>query len=498
MFLAPISLQKISLLRNPGESLSLGELATFEEAQAYLEEDSFAGHELWTSTRGALQLQMFFKEGKNPQGFSVKISEADPGGDLSFHCERCETTMETEKTCVHQWGSYILMWQALTSDVASMLDTRQKKLAQELEEPLHTSQARASQARFSFAQNTVLESVSLFLEDHPLLQGESLSALTASDLSKYKLQEMTKDLEVPSPLLWNMPEVFRKKVTAYSGSYLHEVTEQNRLTTLLRYNFSDGTQVSAKDILRHPLQRAVEKDLLPQASSQTSAFSHWPLTQQREHLFLSQNLREIETIMQVLLGHVATQAGQGKLKVFLQTKNSLRQALQIHRVEFDPGTELSWRVEFIEKNELEAEFKLMSSRKKPFFFFESFAVEPSEGILIAHPWLREFQQLRELLTKSSDSYQDLISLSTEGRPTVNVFGEMELKSALKYLRTRAIPVRIIGDSVTLGPEQSQTQIHLDEAGGFYVLHEARINGQKNLARKGWTPRSALFLKTLSE
>ncbi|HEY1079093.1 MAG TPA: SNF2-related protein, partial [Bdellovibrio sp.] len=324
------------------------------------------------------------------------------------------------------------------------------------------------------------------------------SELTASDLSKYKLHEMTKDLEVPSPLLWNMPEVFRKKVTAYSGSYLHEVTEQNRLTTLLRYNFSDGTQVSAKDILRHPLQRAVDKDLLPQASSQTSAFSHWPLTQQREHLFLSQNLREIETIMQVLLGNVAAQAGQGKLKLFLQTKNSLRQALQIHRVEFDPGTELSWRVEFIEKKELEAEFKLMSSRKKPFFFFESFAVEPTEGILIAHPWLREFQQLRELLTKSSDSYQDLISLSTEGRPTVNVFGEMELKSALKYLRTRAIPVRIIGDSVTLGPGQSQTQIHLDEAGGFYVLHDARINGQKNLSRKGWTPRSALFLKTLSE
>lgn len=497
MFLSPLSLQNISQLRAPSEKVPLGELGAYEEGLSFLEDSVFEGHEMQTTPQGALQLQLFFAEQNTKKGFVVKVNEINPGADLEFHCDACKTSMESLKTCEHQWASFVILWQALTADEEGIINRKLLKLTKDLQEPLHTSQARASQARFGFSQSTKLESVSLLLEDHPLMTSDSLGTLLTTDLDKYKMQEMTKDLEVPSPLLWNMPEIFRKKVTAYSGFYLNEVNEQNRLTGLLRYNFTDGTQVSAKDILRHPLQRAVPKELLPQARTQASAFSQWPLTQQKEHLFLSQNLRELEEIIQVLLSQVATKVNQGQLKLFLQSKNHPRRGLPIHYIEFDPGVELNWRVEFMEKQQLEAEFKLMSAHKNPFSYFETFAVDPKEGMLLVHPWLHEWNQIREVLTGISDRYSDF-HLSVAERPTINVEGELEVKTILKYLRTRTIPVRLIGESRTLSPSQSQTEIHLDESGSFYIQHDARVMGQKNLSRKGWTPRSILYLKTLSE
>lgn len=497
MFLSPLTLQNISQLRAPNEKVPLGELATYEEGLSFIEDSVFEGHEVQTTPQGSLQLQLFFAAKNTKKGYVVKVNEVNPGGDLEFHCDHCKTSMETPKTCEHQWAAFVYLWQALTSEQEGIINRKLLKLAQDLEEPLQTSVARASQARFGFSQNIKLESVSLFLEDHPLLNSESIGSLLTSDLGKFKHQEMTRDLEVPSPLLWNMPEIFRKKVTAYSGFYLNEVNEQNRLAGMLRYNFTDGTQVSAKDILRHPLQRAVTKELLPQARTQNSAFSRWPLTQQKEHLFLSQNLRELEEIIQVLLGNVATKVNQGQLKLFLQSKNHPRLGLPLHYIEFDPGVELNWRVEFMEKAQLEAEFKLMSAHKKPFVYFESFAVEPTEGMLLVHPWLHEWNQIREVLSSISADENDFY-VSVEGRPTIHLEGELEAKTVLKYLRTRTMPVRLAGESRTLSPSQSQLQIHLDESGDFFVQHDARVLGQKNLLRKGWTPRTVLYLKTLSE
>lgn len=497
MFSTPISLQNISLLRKPDEKVGLGDHGVYEDGVEFLEGSLFEGHEIQTSPQGALQLKLFFSEQGTKKSFSVRILETNPGADLEFHCDQCQTSMETANTCSHQWASYVLVWQALTAAEASIVNRKILKLQQDLQEPLHTSQARASQARFAFSQDIKLQSVSLFLEDHPLFQADSFSNILNVDLGVFKTQEMTRDLEVPSPYLWNMPEVFRKKMVAYSGSYLNEVTEQNRLAGLLRYNFSDGSQVSAKDILRHPLQRAVAKDLLPQVGTQNSAFTQWPLSQQRESHFQSQNLREIEEIVQSLLSRIALKVNQGQLQLFLQSKNQPRMGLAIKSVQFDPGTELSWRVDFAEKVELESEFKIMSAHKKPFAFFESFAVEPEDGIMLVYPWLREWKQIREVLAGLTDEHNDL-HLSVEKRPTIHLEGELETKTLLKYLRTRGIPVRLIGESRTLSPSQSQTEIHLDSSGAFYIQHDARVFGQKNLLRKGWTPRTVLYLKTLSE
>jgi hypothetical protein len=261
----------------------------------------------------------------------------------------------------------------------------------------------------------------------------------------------------------------------------------------LRYNFSNGVQISAKEILRHPLHRKVIGDLLPQAKSATSVFAQWPLSQQGDGSFVSHAVTELEEILQALLSHVAMKHRQGKLELYLQTKNAPGKAMKIHSIEFDPAQEVDWRVDFTERKELETEFKLVSFRKQVLTFFESFAVEPNDQILLVHPWQREFSSLQQTLSRLGGE-----TLQAEGKmPTIHALGEMPAKAILKHLRSRLIPVKVTGESRTLSPHQSQTEVRLDENGAFYVQHEARVFGQKNLVRKGWTSKTVLYLHTLS-
>lgn len=315
-------------------------------------------------------------------------------------------------------------------------------------------------------------------------------------MSKYLLREVTKEKEILSPVSWNMPEVFRKKLTAYSEFYFNEINEQNRLAGVVRYNFSNGEQISAKDILRSPLYKIVPKELLPQPHTQPSAFGRWPLTQQKEHLFLSQNLRELEDIMQVLLASVVNNLRQKRLKLFLQTKPNSEKGMEIQNIDFDPAEELDWRVHFSEKNNLEGEFKLISKTKKNFYFFESFCMEPNQQSLIIFPFLQEKKRLIEFLDETLGEHSFRID-STDQLPLIHTDDEIEAKAVLKYLRSRPIPVKITGESVALEANKSEMVIQLNENGSFFIEHRARAVGFKDLQRKGWTSLSVLYLTALS-
>ncbi|MGZ3842921.1 MAG: DEAD/DEAH box helicase [Bdellovibrio sp.] len=346
-------------------------------------------------------------------------------------------------------------------------------------------------------KNCSLESISLYLDDQSLLNGKALDHYFNADLSKYHVYELRKEDELLSSLLWEMPEVFRKKMVAFSDFYFNEVNEQNRLAGIVRYNFSNGMQVSAKEILRHPLHRSVPKDLLPQSKIQTPVFGRWPLIQQKESVFVSQNLREVEEIVQALLSTVLTQLRQKRLKVYLQCKNHSKEAIQINDIEFDPAMEMDWRVDFAEKKTLEAEFKLICTHKKNFQFFETFALEPQEGTLLVFPWYQEWKRLEAILSQISG--ETVRWRNTEGQiPVVETEGEIEAKAVLKYLRSRPIPVKVTGNNKTLEPQKSQTVIQLNESSAFYIEHHARAVGFKDLKHKGWTSRSVLYLTALSQ
>ncbi|HRO67023.1 MAG TPA: SNF2-related protein, partial [Pseudobdellovibrionaceae bacterium] len=167
--------------------------------------------------------------------------------------------------------------------------------------------------------------------------------------------------------------------------------------------------------------------------------------------------------------------------------------MKLHSLEFDASQEVDWRVIFEEKKELKTEFKLVSHRKENLLFFPSFAVGVDSGTVIVHPWMRELSQLQETLSGISTA----LFLPLGKMPSAEVLGEYAAKVILRSLRSRSVPVRLEGESRTLSANQSQTQIHLDENGAFSVQHEARVFGQKNLARKGWSTKASLYLQTLS-
>lgn len=491
-----MTLQNMTHLRDPAEGVPLAEQMSFDEGRGIVEERGFAGHETLSTDTDPLNIHVFFQDPDLKRGVTVHLQETQIHEGLEFKCEFCQTSAMTS-TCGHQWAAYLVLWQALTMDDQEIAPTpKQYRLITDLRRRLYLSRGKTDLPASLF-EDCELDSVSLILEDRPLLGGEELLPLLSEDLSQYRLRDASKDKEMLAPRLFNMPEIFRKKITAYSQHYFNEINEQNRLAGMIRYNFSNGMQISAKEILRHPLQKKVPTGILPHPQSGNSIFNRWPLTQQREHLFVSQSLKELEEIVQSLLGSVISQVRQKKLKLFLQAKGPLAQALPIHSVDFDASADMSWRVEFKEKKKIQSEFALISSLNKRFHFFESFAVEPESGTLVIHPWLQEWSQLTELLMDlPADSLES--NLTDGEMPLIRLDGEFETKVLLKHLRARTIPVQVTGGTISLPAEKSRTDLYLTESGFFHIQHSARIEGRKDLATHGWSSRTVLYMRALSE
>ncbi len=490
----PMSLLNISQLRDPSERVPLGDRVSYEEGLQILEQGDFSGYDLRLSEEGSLRLQISWQGGPLGKITFVRVSEEKSHGPLSFSCSECLVAGRAARSCPHQWASFVLLWKALTVGAEELRQLGLVQMAAQLKGPNHLGALEEASNRHSEFDLVNLESLTLYLDEMPLLSGPALGNLLKQDFSKYRLHEVTKEKELLSPRLWNLPEIFRKKVSAYSEHYFNEINKQNRIADLIRYNFSNGMQISAKEILRHPLYKKVPGDLLPQTTSQVSIFAKWPLVQNSERSFVSQVLSDLEEIIQALLSNIANSHRQKKIDIYLQNKKFPGRALKIESLEFNVASEVNWRVEFVEKKELEAEFKLMSFRRRPLSFYESFAVEPEAGVLIVHPWLTEFNLLEESLFGIASD----LKLEMREMPTIDVIGELEAKTVLKHLRGRSIPVKISGESRTLSAEQSRTEIHLSEDGGFYVQHEARVLGQKNLVRRGWTTKGGVFLQAMSQ
>ena len=491
MFLIPMTLQDISQLRAPGERVPLEEARAYEKALLLIENDGFDGYELQSSEQKLLQLQMFFLESTDKKGTAVRIGEEHSQKELNFSCSACLTAGRAARTCPHQWAAFILLWQALVAENEQIKNSDLAELARELKGPDYLDVSEDPLARYSEFAGAKLESISLYFDELPMLKADVLGSHLNLNFNQYKKIEVSKEKELLSPRLWSLPEVFRKKVMAYSEHYFNEVNRQNRIADIVHYNFSNGMQISAKEILRHPLQKKITGDLLPQAKTPASAFFQWPLSQRSESSFVSQ---ELDEIVQSLLANLSQQHRQGKLEIYLQAKSHPSRAIKINSIEFDPVNELSWRVEFVEKKDLQTEFALTSIRQQPFYFFESFALEPISGVISVHPWFRELSQLQEVVSKINPE----LRLPERKMPIIENSGEGDAKTILKYLRTRALPVHLSGESRNLGAHQSQTEIRLNEFGSFYIQHEARVLGQKNLVRKGWTTKTEIYLQTLSE
>lgn len=487
MFLIPLTLQNILEIRDPRERVSLSQQTFFEDGQHLVDENTCEAFELNPPDNGHFNLELYFKDSAK-----ASVSEAAHDSALQFSCSKCTAVGRSVSGCQHQWAAYLMLFEALHSDSQEIKNDLTLKLSKKIKASIKIRSV--TKDKLSKFENVVLDSISIMLDEAPLFKGPSLSSLLDLNFSKYQKIEVNPDQQKLSPDLWRLPEVFRKKLIAFSDRYFNETAQQNALSDILRYNFSNGEQLSSQNILRHPLHKNVSPELLPRPVSGKPLFSKWPLLVNSESGFVSTSTQELEDIIQHLLAEVAIAGSRNKIDLYLQSKNRPSYALKVQNLEFSPKNEVDWRVEFSEQPELEAEFKLVSYRNRPLYFFNSFAVEPVEGAVIVHAFKLELELLQQKLRKISEH----IEMSQDENPKIEVSGELDTKQILKYLRSRPIPVKLTGGSQTIEKDKSRTEIRLGEQGEFYLIHEARVNGKKNLQRRGWSSTSEVYLQTMSQ
>ncbi len=338
------------------------------------------------------------------------------------------------------------------------------------------------------------ESVSFVFDENLIFSEQSLLKMQQLPFDKYQKLSVSTQSEFVSSRLWNLPEVFRRELKAIQKTQINEVFKQNRLADTVRYNFSNGWQISAQDILRHPIHKILPIELLPLPVKNESPVMQWPLLQSTIDQFFGQSLLEVESIIQALILRSIQNQKKYQYKVFLQLKTLMNQAIEVVDFEFDIQQVLFWRVEFVQKTSLELNLKLLSQDRGEYYFFESFAVCPLSGKLIVHSWLKEFYIIQRQL-----SYYGSEKLRiNQDMPGLQLTGQLAVKKMIQFFKSRLIPIEMGNESISIHENQIKTILQLQEQGMFQFQHTARLQDQKDFTKISLSTTTVLFLQSLNE
>ena len=194
MFQDSLTLQEISQLRHPSEKVLLSERFPYEAALQLIEEGQFshASAELELSPLARIEIE--FGESGTPAYRAVEITESEVSGPLTISCFQCAT--DGSVTCPHQWASYILLWQMLTAKPNQLEHPELRDLAVQLQKFLFTRETADGKKIASQFEDVSLDSISLYVNEFPLLQGKTLSGLLKQDAFRYKPRDISKDKEL--------------------------------------------------------------------------------------------------------------------------------------------------------------------------------------------------------------------------------------------------------------------------------------------------------------
>jgi SNF2 family DNA or RNA helicase len=489
--LVPITLKSLSELTSLESLTDPNSIAVYDKGRELLFAGAFDRYIATSTPPKALRVNFFWLPAAGMASAIATVTEDQPGGNLQFHCQRCESTDENP-TCPHAWATLALLFEC-TAQRQMEPKVKYESLSTFLTKAIN-GETIVSSSSIQYSEDIKLESISFCLPEKDFFTASGISELTPDEIGPYHRTEVRKEDETPAPALWHLPEIFRKNIHAFSDSSRNETQKIYKLVDVIRYNFSNGVQFSAKDILRHALHKNVPRELLPTAKSGAINFERWALLQEENNLFTSQNVNDIEEIMQDLISRIVLAHRAGNIEVYLQSPTNPHRALAIKNFIFDASEALVWRAEFTERDELESEFKLMAKSKNQISYFESFALEHETATLIAHPWIREFSALTTALNSSKET----LYLSSQKVPTFQVTGELETKLILNHLRQRKVKVELIGSTIDVEASQGRTEIHFKPTGHFYIQHQIKVSGQKNIVRRGWSTRTTLLLHSLSQ
>lgn len=340
----------------------------------------------------------------------------------------------------------------------------------------------------------VLHSISLYFSESPLFGEPRSMDEDEKQAPSFQLTTAEMGKEVLSARLWDLPDVFRKKLISYSSLYLAEVQKMNRLSDSIRYNFSDGTQISAQEILRHRYHRKVFLDLLPNGQDIAQPFERWPFLQQDRDSFISQQVIELETIMQNLMSRLLAAFRQKRIQLFLQTEKPHQSWFPITSVDFELPKSLLWKLKVLDHEPVTGQFSLSCGDATPWVIFSSCCWNPKKNSLFVYPFQLEERLLRERTSVFSQS----IKQGNRDTWSFDVQGDFELKSVLEHLQKRNLPVEIEGEAQEIASSQQWTEIQIEPQGFWSLCHKLRQENGQTLESPGWSHSAQYTIESLAQ
>ncbi len=340
-------------------------------------------------------------------------------------------------------------------------------------------------------ENVVFESISLYFEGS-LLFNQQVELEKYQTGPSFQLVHSQTDQELLSPRLWDLPDVFRKKLISYSSLYLGEVQKLSKLSDHIRYNFTDGKQISSQEILRHRYQRKVPLDYLPNGKDPLQPFERWPFLQNEKKLFSTQGSSELESIMQNLFSKILTAHRNQKIKLYFQNQNDSGKLIPLDHVEFDLTEEVAYRVSLTASDVLNAEFKMVHKKAEVMQIYESFVLLPELSKIIVHPIKNEWQMIQETLR----TFTPGISEVSHTHLQVLIRGELEAKALLNHLRTRNISVWMETPTFQVDESKSRIQVQLTQDGLWQIVHQVQLPDLPALELSGWSSSTQYLLESL--
>lgn len=350
-------------------------------------------------------------------------------------------------------------------------------------------------------KDVTLESMSLFLLDRPIFQAQSIQNVTIQNeltdsLTHLKWISVLKEEEVFLPRAWDMPEVFRKKLIAQSGFQLNETRLIQNLTEAIRYNFSNGMQLSAQEVLRHPIAKVVPLYLLPQVYTkiQQTPIQYLPFVPHQGPSFKTQSFTEVEVIMDDLFKRILSFFHKGELTLYLQSDSITGKGLRLQHIHHAPFDHIDWRVQIEQRAKFEAEFKLMIEGSDHVRFFESFLLDSKNRSLYIYSWKNEAELIQDqyLMADKSET-----PTWTANPFHFQVYNEIQFKKLLKYLKGRSIPVQHGGRQVQVPENQTRFTFHLLDDKSFQIEFEGKASDEEVIFRKEPSEFSEQLVRTMS-
>lgn len=497
MSFSGLTLKSIAGLESPKKLATLVQQAEADLAFKSLQRGLLDTHEVYKNADGSLDFKFVFIADTSVNPFEVSVKEQGAEGELNFCCNVCSVSRKDEdEICVHEWASLVLIWWGLVGD-RGFLKNHSFAVSHFCEDfwALNESPSESNDEgniSIGVPRGLKLDSISYITEVLELDSQSALYELIDAGAKTYT-QIFPDDKAEPAAGLWGLPQAFRGNLNKET-TYWADIRLQESTAGILRYNFSDGTQISSKDILRHPYKNVIAKDLLPGPSRKETFEVLWPLLPQENQRFYSRDLLDVELVMQELLSRIIRRSNKGDLAFYIQDSKDLEKAFPVQKVSMEAESDFHWEVHFVggeQTLELQAALVPKDLAQK-YIYFDNFALDKHNSSVSAYSFRREATLLSQFLRKNLD--QDLQGVFSK----FQVSGAENIGRVMKYLRSRPFAVVVKGGAHNMGREDSYIDLHHQENGGFIFDRVFKLGLEQTVVKKGFSSKPVLLLRTLQD